>query len=106
MLSVLAQSPALANLAARASIGTGSNTVTSGFVIGPGGSEQVLLRAVGPGRVKCGISPAVSDPNVVLINSGGIQIGSNSGWLATDAGALSSVGAFALAAGSHEDAIL
>ena len=43
-----AQETRLSSLATRAQVGTGENQLFTGFVVGPGSSRTVLIRAAGP----------------------------------------------------------
>jgi hypothetical protein len=63
------------------------------------------VRAVGPTLASFGVSGALADPQLQLL-SGSTVIASNDNWLATDAAAMSAVGAFALGAGSADAAIV
>src|SRR5882757_9557630 len=87
-----ADAPRLANLAARAPVGTGENIMITGFVIGPGPSKSVLVRAVGPGLTSTfGLTGVLPDPAVSLYNSANLQVALNNDWLATDAATMTSV---------------
>jgi hypothetical protein len=110
-----AQEPRLANLSTRAQTGTGDAVLTAGFVINPGGgNKQVLVRAIGPTLTTAfGLSGALADPMLTLFgpNSSTLIAASNNDWsaggaTAATAATFSSVGAFALAAGSRDAAIL
>ncbi|MGD1029969.1 MAG: DUF1800 family protein [Opitutaceae bacterium] len=103
-----AQSPRLVNLSTLAHAGTGANIIVSGFVIGPGSGETVLIRAVGPtlSAAPFGISGVLPDPVLTVFNSASAPIESNSGWNAADASVMSSVGAFPLISGSKDAAIV
>ena len=77
--------------------------MVTGFVIGPGLGESVLLRAVGPTlKASFGIAGALADPVLTLADKNGNLIASNSAWSAADAGAMTAAGAFPLIAGSHD----
>lgn len=92
----------LINLSCRAQVGTGSNVLITGFVVGPGsgsGSEPLLIRASGPALAPFGISGFLPDPALQLVatTSGSANpIASNTGWAGSAAisSAASSVGAF------------
>ncbi len=107
----------LANLSTRAQVGPGGNAATVGFVIGPGAPKNILIRAVGP---TLGISPlnvpgVNTNPKITVFNSAKVQILTNDDWgtpaaggasAATLASTFTSVGAFALPAGSRDAALL
>jgi hypothetical protein len=101
----------LANISTRALVGTGANIIIPGFVIAGTGSEQLLARGDGPALTGFGVSGALAQPSLSLFDSSGNAIASNTGWgtgsnpaQVTSAGA--SVGAFALASGSADSALI
>jgi len=97
----------LLNLSARSTI-SGGSLLTAGFVIGGTGTKTVLLRGIGPALASFGVTGALADPQLSLLNGSGAQLAQNSSWGGTSAltAAFSSTGAFALTAGSHDDALL
>lgn len=99
-----AQEARLSNLAIRAQAGAGADLIT-GFTIGAGGTKTVLVRAVGPTLGQFGIGDALADPKLELF-SGERKIAENDNWAAGDAAAFATVGAFALAAGSKDAALV
>ncbi len=102
----------LVNVSTRGTAGSGAAALISGFVIAGGnanGGERVLLRAVGPGLVQFGTTGVVSDPVISLYDAEGRALGGNDNWvssIATVAQAAASAGAFALAPGSKDAAVL
>ncbi|HVU34292.1 MAG TPA: DUF1800 family protein [Opitutaceae bacterium] len=103
----------LLNLSTRAQVGSGGNIATVGFVIGPGTTKTVLIRAVGPALSGFNVSGVVSDPQITVFDSSGKKILANDNWGTTvapagaaTAGTFSSVGAFQLTAGSHDAALV
>jgi uncharacterized protein (DUF1800 family) len=106
--SARADDARLANLSTRAAVGSGSNVMISGFVIGPGAAKTVLIRAVGPtlANAPFNIPGTLASPSLALFNSAGTQIKTNSSWLAADAATMTSVGAFPLPAGSRDAALV
>ncbi len=101
-----AQTPRLVNLATRAPAGTGNDVLTAGFVISPGANKTVLIRAIGPTLASYGLTGTLTDPVLRLINAAGATVASNDNWLPADATTMSSVGAFTLAAGSKDAALV
>jgi hypothetical protein len=96
--------PRLVNVSVLKELGAG---FTAGFVVGGGGTMNVLVRAIGPTLgTAFGAGGAVSDPHLTLY-SGQTAVASNDNWGggATLASAFSSVGAFALPAGSRDAAV-
>jgi hypothetical protein len=100
-----AQDSRLINLASRADVGTGANILFCGFTIAPGANKTVLVRAVGPTLTSFGVSGALADPRLELF-SGTTLLNSNDNWSAADGATFSSVGAFALPAGSKDSALV
>jgi hypothetical protein len=102
----------LRNLSTRARVGTGAGVLISGLAVAPGGpSRRILARAAGPALTGLGVSGALADPFIAVIESDTArQIGSNDNWSSTDGPALSSAfaqaGAFAFPAGSRDSALL
>jgi YVTN family beta-propeller protein len=113
----------LVNISARASIGAGGNLLIAGFVVEGNGPVQVLLRGVGPTLAVApfNVPGAISNTTLALYDSTGALIAKNLGWgnplapgastvsatvkLASPAD-MSSVGAFALSAGSADSALV
>ncbi len=98
----------LVNVSARALAGTGSSVLIAGFYIGGSGTETLLIRGIGPGLTPYGVTGVLATPQITLFDSTGTAIGSNTGWGggATLAAAFTQVGAFPLAAGSADSAML
>jgi septal ring-binding cell division protein DamX len=101
----------LANISTRALVGTGANIIIPGFVIAGTGSEELLARADGPALTAFGVGGALAQPSLSLFNSSGTVIASNTGWGTSSdpsqiASAAGSVGAFALASGSADSALI
>ncbi len=105
----------VSNLSTRTQIGTGAaNTAVVGFVIGPGPSKNVLIRAVGPGLAGFGVAGTLGDPRIDLYDSAtpARLVASNDNWQTvasgttpTTATTFSSVGAFPLTANSRDAAL-
>lgn len=114
--------PHLVNLSARGVVGTAGHQVTGGFVITGATPKRVLIRGIGPGLAPLGVSSVLADPVVSLnkIGTGAGVIARNDNWstpttvdatfpAATAAeieAAAKITGAFELAAGSADAAIL
>jgi len=102
----------LINTSTRAQVGTGANIMITGFVISGSGTEQLLVRGDGPSLTQFGVTGALTQPSVSVINHGsGATVASNTVWgtgpnpsLITSTGAV--VGAFALASGSADSAVV
>jgi hypothetical protein len=101
----------LINISTRAEVGTGANILIPGFVISGSGTETLLIRADGPALTGFGVAGALAQPSLSLFNSAGTVVASNTGWgtntnPAQISSAAASVGAFALASGSADCAVL
>jgi hypothetical protein len=99
----------LVNLSARVSAGPDANhTAIAGFVVVGTAPKPMLIRAVGPGLSAYGVTDAVAAPQLQLLDHNGNVIASNSGWNndAQISATSTSLGAFALAAGSRDAALL
>lgn len=105
-----AQAPRMVNLSTLGQVGAGGNAMVSGFVIGAGSGETVLIRAVGPtlgapAPGGFGVAGALSDP-VLTLSTSGTQLAVNSAWSSGTAATMASVGAFPLLSGSKDAAIV
>ena len=91
----------MTNISTRAFVGTGSQVAVVGFVISGSTSQTVLLRGVGPALAQFGISGVLATPQLVLYDSTGMVIASNTGWgNASVAGTSTVVAGIAPATGS------
>ena len=86
-------------------------SVTAGFVLDGTGSQQVLIRAIGPGLTPLGVGGVLANPKLT-VNKGSSVIKTNDDWsaVASEATALSAAfaatGAFGIASGSKDSAAL
>ncbi len=103
----------LMNLSTRAVVGSGANGLFSGLSVAPGGgARRVLVRAIGPALAAFGVAGTLADPALAIVDSAGRQIagGANDNWDTTGAPALTAAfaqaGAFPLAAGSRDAALV
>lgn len=96
------------NLSSRVRVAPSSDrTLITGFVIGGSTEKRVLLRAAGPALAGFGLSDALANPRLELYNSAGQLIQQNDDWSGSEtAAAAAQVGAFALAVGSRDAAML
>jgi hypothetical protein len=97
----------LVNLSARALVGTGSNSVIAGFVIGGSTAKTVLLRAAGPALAALGLGGTLRDPKLQLY-SGTTVVSSNTGWGGDPqiASAAASAGAFSWGSAATADSAI
>ncbi len=98
------------NFSGRARVGTGGDVFLNALVIGPGAPKSVLIRAVGPGLAQFGVPGMLAAP-VLTLFSGARVVASNTAWStapnATEIRAAAlRVGAFPLAEGSQDSALL
>jgi hypothetical protein len=75
----------LVNLSCRAVVGTGTNIMTAGFVVGGSGvsgAQSVLVRGSGPALGIFGLTGLLADPKLTLNNTspGGGVVASDTGW--------------------------
>lgn len=100
----------LANLSTRAFVGAGDNVLIPGLVISGTSPRRVLVRAVGPGLSAFGVTGVLADPTLSVFR-GTSEIASNDNWQTQNnsqavATAAVESGAFALAAGSRDSALV
>jgi hypothetical protein len=71
----------LANISTRGFVSTDSDIVIAGFILGGnGGSDNVLLRGIGPSLTAFGVSNALANPTLELRDSNGALIRANNDW--------------------------
>jgi len=71
----------LANISTRAFVGTGSDVVIAGFILGGNsGDDQVIIRGIGPSLTPLGVPNALADPTLELRDSNGALLISNDDW--------------------------
>lgn len=98
------------NLSTRARVGTGDGVLIGGFVVSGPAYKRMLIRGVGPTLRAFGLDDALADP-VLTIRSGENIVATNDRWQAgantnAVAAANTAVGAFALANGSEDAALV
>jgi hypothetical protein len=104
----------LINIATRGEVETGGNIMIPGFVIGGSGTETLLIRADGPALTAFGVAGALAQPSLELTaQATGATLATNTGWgtntsptPAQIASVAAQVGAFALASGSADCAVI
>jgi hypothetical protein len=98
----------IVNLSTRGYVDRGEGALIAGFVVSGERARRVLVRGVGPTLAKMGVDAALADP-VLKIYRNGRLVGENDDWsvAAADVSAAAQVsGAFALAAGSKDAAVV
>ena len=98
----------LSNLSTRAQVGTGSNIMITGFVVQDSAPKRVLIRAVGArlAAAPFNVAGALTNPQLQLFNADGVLVLANDNWSADDLSTMNSVGAFPLANGSGDSALV
>lgn len=102
------------NLSARGRAGSGNDTFIVGFVIKGAGKKSILIRAIGPALRAAGVTSALSDPKLTLVQTGTTApIATNDNWSSGTASQVTTIkstfdrlGAFALTDGSKDAALL
>lgn len=100
----------LVNSSVRALSGSGDAILINGFVVGGSDLKSILVRTVGPGLAEFGVTGVMPEPSVKVFNQFSNLLAENTGWETGDADAISTasaqVGAFALASGSADSAVI
>ncbi len=103
----------LVNVATRGVVGAGQAQLIAGFVVSGNTAKKVLVRAVGPtlGRAPFNVAGTLADPQLRLVRGADVVVRDNDNWesgndAALVAEAASRVGAFPLAAGGRDAALL
>ena len=101
----------LVNISARASVGTGANVVIPGITIRGTKPKTLLIRAAGPALGAFGVPATLANPVVTVYDSANQPILVNDDWgnvpdIAALQAASTAQGAFALAPGSRDAALL
>ena len=109
--SLGAAGPALVNASARGYVGTGTGVMIAGFVITGSGTQELLIRAVGPTLAAHGLTSGLLAQPTLTLYQGDTELASDANWggasnAAQIASAAAQVGAFSLPAGSSDGALL
>ncbi|MCF3651913.1 sialidase family protein [Synoicihabitans lomoniglobus] len=105
---VLGGTTRLINLSSRAVVGTGESQLIPGFVV-TGGELRALVRGIGPTLTTLGVAGALPDPQLQLDPAPSTGESFNDNWgdpSGVNADAFTSTGAFALAEGSLDAALI
>jgi hypothetical protein len=103
----------LSNLSARAQVGVGADILVGGFNVVGSGSHALLVRAVGPGLARFGVTGLLADPRLEIFR-GVTLVAGNDNWTSqADGGTAAAVesaaartGGFALEQTSRDAALL
>ena len=103
----------LINVSSRGVVGSGQGQLIAGFFVSGNTPKKILVRAVGPtlSRVPFNVPGVLADPQLRLVRGSDIVVRENDNWeVGNDAALVSDaavrVGAFPLAAGSRDAALL
>jgi hypothetical protein len=70
----------LANISSRTFVQTGENVMIGGFIIDGIVAKSVALRAIGPSLANAGVSGALADPVLQIMDSAGSLVATNDSW--------------------------
>ena len=70
----------LHNVSDRAFVQTGENVMIGGFIVDGIVGKKVALRALGPSLADAGVSEAMADPFLQIVDSSGAVVASNDNW--------------------------
>jgi len=88
-----AVSTVLTNVSTRGFVGTDQNAMIGGFIIeGGNGSTEVVVRGLGPTLTQFGVTGALADPALTLVDSNGNIVRSNNNWKDTQQAAIQATG--------------
>jgi hypothetical protein len=101
----------LVNISTRGEAGVGENVLIGGFIITGNAPKKVLVRGIGPGLAAFGLTGTLADPRL-RVYRGSELVAENDNWSAVPAESTATAqaardtGAFALAAGSKDAALI
>lgn len=72
----------LGNISTRAFVGTGSDIMIAGFILGPlgAGDDTVIVRGIGPSLAQFGVPNPLANPTLELRDGNGMLVRSNNDW--------------------------
>jgi hypothetical protein len=71
----------LANISTRALVGTGSDIVIAGFILGGNKeNDRIIVRGIGPSLIGLGVANALANPTLELRDSSGALMIANNDW--------------------------
>lgn len=94
------------NVSSRNFVGTGDNILIAGLYVEGTVARTLLIRGIGPTLAGFGVTNALADPRLEILDSTGRKIAENDNWNGALATVFPTAGAFALAAGSRDAALL
>jgi hypothetical protein len=101
----------LANISTRGVVGSGSGVLIAGLVVGGTTPKNIFIRAAGPALSDFGVSGALADPVLTIVNKDSQVVASNDNWenggnAAAVTAASARLGAFQFKPGSRDAAAL
>ena len=75
-----ASASTLGNISTRGLVGTNDKVMIGGIIVVGGGSQEVLVRAIGPSLTGFGVAGALADPVIELHDPQGALIETNDNW--------------------------
>ena len=91
-LATVAGPGIVTNISTRATVGTGSNVLIAGFIVGGNNSVHAVVRALGPTLTSFGVSGALQDPILEIHDGSGTLIASNDNWKDTQQAVIQATG--------------
>jgi hypothetical protein len=72
----------LANISSRGFVESGENVMIGGFIVGPAGNAgaRVVVRAIGPSLSAQGVTGALENPTLELVDADGTILRANDDW--------------------------
>lgn len=108
-----AAAPKAANVSTRGLVGTGNNILIAGFVVDGRVSRRMLIRGAGPTLGSLGVPGVLANPQITLVDqNSGRTLKTNDDWFSSGdetsiiASAAQAAGAFPLANGSRDSAMI
>ena len=101
----------LANISTRGFVGTDADVLIAGIVVGGTTAKTVLVRAVGPALGDFGVTGALADPQLRVVDGAGRVVAENDNWETGNnvtelTSAFTRMGAFQFRGGSRDAALL
>jgi arylsulfate sulfotransferase len=75
-----ANNSSLANISTRGIVGTDSDLLIAGFIVGAVDSSTVVMRSLGPSLRSAGINAPLNDPSFTVYDQNGFVLGANDNW--------------------------
>jgi phospholipase/lecithinase/hemolysin len=68
------------NISTRGMVGSGEDVLIAGFIIRGSQPKKIIVRALGPTLGTLGVSGALTDPIITIVNSSNVVVASNDDW--------------------------